>query len=103
MNRAALPKAGALPDCATPRAAATLGEIAFSGVDRKAPKQEQIVENRTIATQLPSHTDATRALVQHLEDLNTQLKLLPLHSRLRIPLITRIRDIEDQIGWVEGL
>lgn len=49
------------------------------------------------------HERAARALVEHLEDLNTQLRLLPLNSRLRGPLITRIRDIEDQIGWVEGL
>jgi hypothetical protein len=46
---------------------------------------------------------ATRALILHLNDLNTQLKLLPLNSRLRGPLITRIRDVEDRIGWVEGL
>lgn len=46
---------------------------------------------------------AARALRLHLEDLNTQLRLLPLNSRLRIPLITRIRDLEDRIISVEGL
>lgn len=46
---------------------------------------------------------ATRALRLHLEDLNTQLRLLPLNSRLRGPLITTIRDVEDHLGWIEGL
>lgn len=43
------------------------------------------------------------ALRLHLDDLNTQMRLLPLNSRLRGQLISRIRDVEDQIERVEGI
>lgn len=42
-------------------------------------------------------------LEQYLHDLCDQLKRLPLHSPARGPLISRIRDIEQQIDWMKEL
>lgn len=44
-----------------------------------------------------------RALVMHLDTIAAELKALPLTSPKRGPLIKRIRDVEDQIGSVEGI
>ncbi len=51
----------------------------------------------------PDSERAVRVLSQYLYELDAQLRLLPLNSRLRGPLITRIRDVEDQLGSVRGL
>lgn len=43
------------------------------------------------------HSGPNRSLEQYLDDLCEQLKRLPLNSKARGALITRIRDVEAEI------
>jgi hypothetical protein len=45
----------------------------------------------------PTPDTGTRTLEQYLDELLTQLRLLPLNSRARGPLIGRIRQVEQAI------
>lgn len=46
---------------------------------------------------------AARPLEQYLDDLDEQLKALPLTSPARAALISRIREVEQQIDAIRGL
>lgn len=48
-------------------------------------------------------TSPTRSLEQYLEELCAQLKHLPLTSKARAELITRIRNVEEIISARGGL
>ncbi len=47
-------------------------------------------------------TSPTRSLELYLEELCAQLKRLPLTSKARGELITRIRNVEDELSARDG-